>query len=77
MRYADHAEFGCHSLIPGTTFDALRRRFEEADTFRGHFCLATHYWEVDAALKRVLDGFLDFASRQPHVRFVPAEELFV
>ena len=76
MRYADHAEFGCHSLIPGTTFDALRGRFEEADTFGGDFCLATHYWEVDAALKHVLDAFLEFASSQPHVRFVRAEELF-
>src|SRR5439155_12367364 len=77
LRYAGHAEFGCHSVIPGTTLDALLRRFEEADHVGGNFCLATHYWEVDAALKRVLDGFLDFASRQPHVRFVPAEELFV
>ena len=76
LRYADHAEFGCHSLIPGTTLDTLTRPFEEAGRFGGNFCLATHYWEVDAALKHVLDAFLDFASRQPHVRFVRAEELF-
>ena len=57
----------------------LGRRFtsiDEAQRFGGDFCLATHYWEVDAALKRVLDAFLEFAARQPRVRFVAVEELF-
>ena len=76
LRYARHAEFGCHALVPGTTFDALRAEFEEARGRGGHFCLATHYWEVDAALKAVMDAFLDFAGRQPDVRFVSVEELF-
>ena len=43
----------------------------------GVFCLATHYWEIDAPLKDVMRAFIDFATRQPDVRFVPAEELFV
>jgi len=76
LKYATHAEFGCHSLVPGTTTDALVRQFDEAQRFGGDFCLATHYWEVDAALKRVMDAFLEFAARQPRVRFVPVEELF-
>src|SRR5262245_27572991 len=76
LTYATHAEFGCHSLVPGTSFEALQRAFDEALRFGGDFCLATQYWEVDAALKRVLDAFLDFAARQPRVRFVPVEELF-
>ena len=76
LTYATHAEFGCHSLVPGTTVEALRRAFDEAQRCGGDFCLATHYWEVDAALKRVLDAFLEFAARQPHVRFVAVEELF-
>jgi len=76
LSYARHAEFGCHSLVPGTTVDALTRHFEEARRFGGNFCLATHYWEVDATLKNVMRAFLDFAARQPRVRFVPAEELF-
>jgi peptidoglycan/xylan/chitin deacetylase (PgdA/CDA1 family) len=76
LRYVRHAEFGCHSLVPGTTFDALRDRFEEARASGGDFCVATHYWEIDRSLKAVLDTFLDFAGRQPDVRFVAAEELF-
>jgi predicted deacetylase len=77
LKYSRHAEFGCHSLVPGTTADALLRQFDEARAFDGHFCLATHYWEVDAALKGVMRAFLDFAAGQPHTRFVRAEELFV
>jgi predicted deacetylase len=76
LSYATHAEFGCHSLVPGTTVETLQRAFDEAQRFGGDFCLATHYWEVDAALARVLRTFLDFAAGQPRVRFVPVEELF-
>src|SRR5262249_50033856 len=76
LRYADHGEFGCHSLIPGTTVEELTRGFDEARNAGGDFCLATHYWEVDEAMKRVLLTFLEYAARHRDVRFVPAEELF-
>jgi predicted deacetylase len=76
LRYRRHAEFGCHSLIPGTTLDELVRGFDEARAERGDFCLATHYWEVDAAMKDVLLRFLDYAAAKPDVRFVRAEQLF-
>lgn len=76
LRYRRHAEFGCHSLIPGTTLDELVRGFEEARRVGGHFCIATHYWEVDAAIKDVLMRFLDHAARVPGVEFVAAERLF-
>jgi predicted deacetylase len=76
LRYRHHAEFGCHSLIPGTTVDELVRGFTEAREAGGDFCLATHYWEVDAAIKDVLRRFLDYAARFSDVRFVTAEELF-
>jgi len=76
LRYARHAEFGCHGLVPGTGIDALEHGMREAQSAGGDFCLATHYWEIDGALKQVVRAFLDFAARQPHVRFVAAEELF-
>jgi hypothetical protein len=76
LRYRRHAEFGCHSLIPGTTLDHLVEGFERARRAGGHFCVATHYWEVDATLKNVLLRFLDHASRVPEVRFVNAERIF-
>jgi predicted deacetylase len=76
LRYADHAEFGCHSLIPGTTVEELQKAFDEAKGQGGDFCLATHYWEVDAAMKTVLLKFLDYAAGDRDVRFVAAEELF-
>jgi len=76
LRYATHAEFGCHSLIPGTTLDELVAGFEEARRAGGDFCLATHYWEVDGAMKGVLLRFLDRAARCTDVRFVAADELF-
>ena len=63
-------------MIPGTTFDELKRGFDEARAAGGHFCLATHYWEVDGALKQALLQLLDYASGFPDVRFVPVEQLF-
>lgn len=76
LRYADHAEFGCHSLIPGATLEELVASFEEARRCGGDFCLATHHWEVDEKMKGVLLRFLDHVSRGDGVRFVAAEELF-
>jgi hypothetical protein len=76
LQYSRHAEFGCHSLIPGTTIEHLVSGFEEARRAGGHFCIATHYWEVDATLKNVLLRFMDHASAIPGVEFVTAERLF-
>jgi predicted deacetylase len=76
LRYTRHAEFGCHSLIPGTRLQDLVSGFEEARRAGGDFCLATHYWEVDAAMKDVLLRFIDYASRVPDVRFTSCEALF-
>jgi hypothetical protein len=76
LRYADHAEFGCHSLIPGTTVDELTTAFDEARDAGGDFCLATHYWEVDAKMKDVMLRFLDHVSATPGARFISAERLF-
>jgi len=76
LRYRRHAEFGCHSLVPGTTVEDLVSGFEEARRAGGDFCLATHYWEVDAILKDVMRRFLDHVSGVPGTRFVAAEALF-
>jgi hypothetical protein len=76
LRYGRHAEFGCHGLIPGTTFDELARGFDEARSAGGDFCLATHHWEIDGTMAGVLRKFLDYAAGFPDVRFVAAEELF-
>jgi predicted deacetylase len=76
LRYARHAEFGCHSLVPQTTLEELIRGFDEARALGGHFCVATHYWEVDARIGAILRGIVDYAGQFPDVQFVAAEELF-
>ena len=76
LRYRKHAEFGCHGLIPGTTLEELKKGFDEARAAGGHFCVATHYWEVDATLKGVLLKFLDYAAGFDDVEFVSVERLF-
>jgi peptidoglycan/xylan/chitin deacetylase (PgdA/CDA1 family) len=76
LRYSRHAEFGCHGLIPGTTVEQLVAGFEEARRAGGDFCVATHYWEVDAGLKRVLLAFLDYVAAIEGVELVAAERLF-
>jgi predicted deacetylase len=76
LRYASHAEFGCHSLVPGTTAEALTAGFDEARRAGGDFCLATHYWEIDERMKAVMLRLLEYASGHADVRFVAAEALF-
>lgn len=76
LRYARHAEFGCHSLIPSTTLPGLVAGFEEARGMGGDFCIATHYWEVDDRLRGMLLDFLAHVTRYTDVRLVQAEELF-
>ena len=76
LQYDRHAEFGCHGLIPTTTFEDLATGLDEARRFGGDFCLATHHWEVDDRLKRVLLRFLDYATNLSGVQFVTADELF-
>src|SRR5262249_1426213 len=76
LRYERHAEFGCHSLVPGTTLDDLVSGFEEARRAGGDFCLATHYWEVSDPMKVVMMRLLDHASSCADVTFVAAEDLF-
>src|SRR5436305_8280239 len=76
LRYSDHAEFGCHSLVPGTTLEELVAGFEEARRAGGDFCLATHYWEVSEPMKAIMLGLLEHAARFSDVRFVAVEELF-
>jgi hypothetical protein len=76
LRYSRHAEFGCHSLIPDTRLEDLVRGFEEAREHAGHFCVATHYWEVDDRLRGILSDFLAYAAKYSDVRFVRAEDLF-
>jgi len=76
LRYGRHAEFGCHGLVPGIRFEQLTRGFDEARRAGGHFCLATHHWEVDAELQDLLRRFLDYAAQYPDVEFAAAEALF-
>jgi predicted deacetylase len=76
LRYSRHAEFGCHSLIPGTTAEQLIAGFEEARRAGGDFCVATHYWEVSDAMRDVLCRVIDHAAACQGVRFAAAEELF-
>jgi predicted deacetylase len=76
LHYRHHTEFGCHGLIPGTTLEDLIRGFDEARSLGGDFCLATHHWEIDEPMAKVLRSFLDYAGRSSDTRFVTVEELF-
>lgn len=75
LRYKKHAEFGCHLLLPWTQADELIAGFEEARRFGGDFCLATHYWEIDDQMARVLRTVVEHAERSG-ARFVAADALF-
>jgi hypothetical protein len=76
LRYRNHAEFGCHTLVPGVRSAPLLAGLAEAKRAGGHYCLATHYWELDEALLAELRGVLDVALADPRIVFTPAERLF-
>lgn len=76
LRYRNHAEFGCQSLIPGTTAEELLAAFDDSRRLGGDFCIATHYWEIDDRMRDILNRVIDHAARFPDVRFTKAEELF-
>lgn len=75
LRYGNHAELGCFGLIPGTTIEALRRGFDEMQAAGGDFCLATHYWEFDSAMRQTLRAIIAHA-RASGAQFVHADALF-
>jgi hypothetical protein len=75
LRYKNHAEFGCHLLLPWTPAEELLGGFEEARRVGGDFCLATHYWEIDDRMAEVLATVVGHAERAG-ARFVSADELF-
>jgi hypothetical protein len=75
LRYKNHAEFGCHLLLPWTQADELIAGFEEARRFGGDYCLATHYWEIDDQMAGVLGRVVEHAERAG-ARFVTADALF-
>jgi hypothetical protein len=76
LRYRRHAEFACHNLVPGTSAAQLLDGLRESERAGGHFCLATHYWELDQELSSILREVISSASSDPRVRFVPASALF-
>jgi hypothetical protein len=75
LRYKNHAEFGCHLLLPWTQADELLAGFEQARRLGGDFCLATHYWEIDDHMAGVLWTVIEHAERAG-ARFVAADALF-
>jgi hypothetical protein len=76
LRYRNHAEFGCHTLVPGVHAAALLSGLAEAKRAGGHYCLATHFWELDETLHTELRTVLDAAVADPSITFAPAARLF-
>jgi peptidoglycan/xylan/chitin deacetylase (PgdA/CDA1 family) len=75
LRYKNHAEFGCHLLLPWTSSDELLAGFDQARRLGGDYCLATHYWEIDDRMAAVLRTVIDHAERAG-AQFVVADALF-
>jgi hypothetical protein len=75
LRYKNHAEFGCHLLVPWTSAEELLAGLDEARQLGGDYCLATHYWEIDDHMATVLRTVVEHAERAG-ARFVAADVLF-
>lgn len=75
LRYKNHAEFGCHLLLPWARAEDLIAGFEQARRLGGDYCLATHYWEMDDRMAGVLRTVVEHAERAG-ARFVSADALF-
>jgi hypothetical protein len=46
---ADHREIPGTAVTPAAKFEDNQARFQTALSMGGVFCVATHYWEMDAA----------------------------
>ena len=70
LRYRKHAEFGCHGLIPGTTFEELQRASTRRARPAAISASPRTTGKSIATLKQVLVRFLDYAAGFPDVQFV-------
>ena len=76
LRYARSRRVRLPRPDPGDDFDELTRGSTRRARSGGDFCLATHYWEVDATLHAGAGAVAGLRGQFPDVRFVAAEELF-
>lgn len=73
----DHQEFYCYGLVPGVSFEDLRKGIDFAARAKGDFCVATHYWELweHPRMRDILMRVVDYALKVG-LRPCTAERLF-
>lgn len=78
LRVADHCELPSTRLAPSTTLESLLDSFDFVRNCNGHFCLATHHWELNSSkiMKQNLQKFLDYTARFQNVHYLTIDEIF-
>jgi hypothetical protein len=85
LDFVDHKEVRCFPLTPLVSFEFLKENFDIAYRFDGIFCLATHYWEFDAKMKKepsktqkeVFEQFYEYVIKKNNgIVFMSFNELF-
>lgn len=76
IKFINHSELDCFSLISSTDFDTLRQRFELAVNYGGNFCLALHYWEAHGTLYDMFIKFISYLNEYDKIEFVNDKNIF-
>ena len=77
MQFSDHSELDRCSLISSTRLEDLIEKFDLTKRYNGDFCLATHYWEIDERLSRLLLKFVSYVySLSKSVELVLDKQIF-
>jgi len=77
IKFADHSELDCCSLIPSTPLEDLIQKINLTKRYSGDFCLTTHYWEIDEKLSKLLLEFISYVhSLSNSIELVQDKQIF-
>ncbi len=75
--FSSHRQLDCFSLLPErANLENLIKFSEIVKKYKGILCLATHYWEIDNSLKKVIRALVEHLLKDPEVEFSLASEVF-
>lgn len=79
FHFRDYKALPFYSLIPATTFEWLKDKFDFCQRKHAPFCLATHHWEFEysSQIKEVLHRFWDYVNGQEEIEFVTVDKILI
>jgi hypothetical protein len=74
--FPPHLHLDCIPLLPGTTLEKLMAISQVIKIYKGIFCLATHYWEINNSKREIIRRFVQFLLSDRENEITTASEVF-